>query len=128
MAEKKQKARYYGEKKIKRIVSNIAYFDDDTDKVLTDKQMEYLVTDEPKDLTAFRDLVFKNVVADMMEVLIRHNIRKGDLQPILNWIVGAYNQTFNKAVWKAFGTYDESEPVEYWPENVSILDIQRIIG
>lgn len=122
-----EKTKYFWQKAIERTVGNIIFFEDGTGKVLSDKQMEYLVTDEPKDLTQMRDLVLDNVIPDIMWVLIAHNIRKGDVQSVVNGILASYNQTFLKAVGKAFGTYEEWEPVESYPENISILDIERLI-
>ena len=123
----KKTIKYFGEKAIEKMVGNILFFEDKTEKVLSDKQMEYLVTDEPKDATQTRDLVLDNVIPDIMQILIQHNVKKGDIQSIVNGILASYNQTFLTAVWKAFGTYEEWKPVESYPENISIIDIERLI-
>jgi len=94
----KKTIKYFGEKAIEKMVGNILFFEDKTEKVLSDKQMEYLVTDEPKDATQTRDLVLDNVIPDIMQILIQHNVKKGDIQSIVNGILASYNQTFLTAV------------------------------
>jgi uncharacterized protein YejL (UPF0352 family) len=61
-----------------------------------------MVTEEPKDLTQERDIMLVNVVPDMISVLEKHDIRKGDLDIIVNTLVGTYNRTFMIAIGKKF--------------------------
>ena len=119
-----KKYKYFWEKKIDKIVSNIIFLEDGTEKVLSDKQLVYLITDEPKDATSFRDLVVDNVVPDCMKVIQEHNIRKWDFHAIITSMTWSYNDAFLKAIGKAFGTYEEWGHPESFPENVTIIDIQ----
>lgn len=67
---------YIGEQEIKGIEKNVVTFADDTTKEYTEKQLTYLVTEEPKDLSAVRDLMITNILPDMIKVLADHNVRK----------------------------------------------------
>lgn len=120
MTEKKI---YIGEKEIKNIEGNKVIFMDWTECEYTKKQLEYIITNEPKDDSEFRDLVIENVTKDVLAVIQEHNIRKGDLSPLLQCIVDSFNQNFFIAIGKAFGTYQEwLNPVVY-QENIRINDI-----
>lgn len=120
------KKQFFWGKEIEKIVTNIVKFTDGTEKVLSDKQLEYLITDEPIDETQLRDLVLDNVVWDMLKVLEDHNVIKWHIQAIITTLVGSYNQNFNKAVGKAFWTYEEGKHPESYPEQISYLDILRM--
>jgi len=93
---------------------------------LNETQSEYLLTDEPKDLTAMRDLLLDNIVPDILAVLMKHDIRKWDIGAVMNTVVATYNHTFNIAVGKAFGTFEEGKPHQQMPENIKMSDIVRI--
>jgi hypothetical protein len=67
---------YIGQKEVKNIENNIAYFTDDTSKEYTEKQLTYMVTDEPQDLTQQQLLVARKVAKEVLELLQAHNIRK----------------------------------------------------
>jgi len=43
---------------------------------LTERQFGYMVTDEAKDASEFRNLIVVTVVRDVMEILEKHDIRK----------------------------------------------------
>ena len=120
MTEKKI---YIGEKEIKNIEDNKVIFTDWTECEYTKKQLEYIITNEPMDDSEFRDLVIENVTKDVLAVIQEHNIRKGDLSPLLQCIVDSFNQNFFIAIGKAFGTYQEwLNPIVY-QENIRMNDI-----
>ena len=121
-------AQYIWEKEIINIIDGWAVFVDWTYGIYTEKQLSYIVTDEPKDPSAFNQLVLDNVIADMLQVLIAHNVRKWEIQGIITWLVGSYNQNFNIAVGKAFWTYEEWKYPEFFPENIRMSDIIRFKG
>lgn len=118
--------KYIWEKKIKSIEWNLVTFSDWQKKIYTPKQLEYIITTQPKDLTEFRNIVIDNVVVDFIEVMKKHDIKKWDIQAILNTVVWTYNRQFNIAVGKAFWTYEEWISSEYFPENIRISDIERV--
>jgi len=76
--------RYFIDKKIDSINWNIVNFEDWTTKYFTDKELSYLITEEPKDLTQIRDLMLDNVVPEIIKILNEHNVRKWDIQAIIN--------------------------------------------
>ena len=51
-------------------------FVDGTEKEFTPKQLEYVVTEDVKDLTQYRDLVTYNIADELIKVLKEHNMRK----------------------------------------------------
>lgn len=118
---------YIWEKEVKSIEWTLVTFVDETSQVFTERQLEYLVKDEEYDLTTERNLLLENIIPEIMEVLREHNVKKVDIQAILNWVVWEYNETFNIAVGKAFGTYEEWKHTAYFPENIRFSDIDRLL-
>lgn len=49
---------------------------DDTVAEFTPKQLEYVVTEEQRDLTQYRDLVTAKIADEIIEVMKSHNMRK----------------------------------------------------
>jgi hypothetical protein len=60
---------YIGEKEIQEVSWNIVKFIDWTEETFTDTQLEYVITDEQKDYTAFEDIVVKAITDDVHKVL-----------------------------------------------------------
>ena len=119
--------KYIWEKEVKTIQEdNIVVFADDTTKYFTDKELAYSLTDEPKDATAFRDLMLDTIVPKMLEVFDEYNIRKWDIQLVIQEIVSTYNNTFNIAVGKAFWTFEEWKHSDFFPEEIRISEIKTI--
>ena len=119
--------KYYGDSLIKEINGNTVILENGKEVYLNDTQLGYLVTDEPKDLTQLRWLMLDNVVPELFTVIEKHNIKKGDFQAILQSLVGGFNDAFNKAIGKAFGTYEEWLHPEYFIDNITVSDIQKFI-
>ena len=119
-------ALYIGEKEIKGIKGNIVTYKDDTTQTFTETQLQYIITKEPKDLTDFRDLVFKNVVGDMLDLLEKHDVKKWDLDSMWTMLIWSYNEAFAIAIGKAFWTYKEGIHSDYFMENIKMSDISRI--
>jgi hypothetical protein len=61
---------------VQSIEGTTVTFVDGTNAEFTAKQLEYIVTDEPKDLTQFRDLTNYRMVEEIIEVLKAHNMKK----------------------------------------------------
>jgi len=116
--------KYIGEKKVKGIEWNIVTFEDNSTKTLTDKQLTYMVTDEPKDLSAMRDLVIDNVSPEVFKVLEDHNIRYWDVDAILQSVLWWFHVAFWRAVWHKFGTFYEGWHIEDFKEDVDMALIK----
>lgn len=114
---------YIWEKEIKDVEGTKVTFVDGTECEYTKKQLEYMITKEPKDDTALREIVLENVAKDVLAVIQEHNIKKGDLSPLLQCIVDSFNQNFFIAVGKAFGTYQEWINPVFYQENIRMNDI-----
>lgn len=85
------------------------------------------ITNEPTD-----------IVAKVLEVIEEHNIRRGDLAAIMDTVsyrfklildttIKSYQEVFAKAVWKAFGTYKEWKPSDYFFEDIRVTDMKKLI-
>ena len=118
-------AQYIWEKEVLNVIDGGVVFVDGTHGIYTEKQLSYIVTDEPKDPSAFNQLVLNNVTADMFKILIDHDVRKWEIQGIVTSLVWSYNQNFNIAIGKAFWTYEEWKYPEFFPENIRMSDIIR---
>jgi len=105
---------------------NTVLFEDETTKYFSDKELSYLVTDEPKDLEQLRNLMLDAVIPKLLEVLEDYNIKKGYVQLLIQELVATYNNTFNIAVWKAFWTFEEWKHSAFFPEEIRISDIKKI--
>jgi len=114
------------EKEVLNIIEGGVVFVDWTPWVYTEKQLSYVVTDEPKDPSEFNQIILDNVIADMLGLLANHNVRKWEINGIITWLVASFNQNFNIAVGKAFWTYEEWKYPEFFPENIRMSDILRL--
>ena len=101
-------------------------FKDGTVENYTEKQLEYVCTEEAKDDTEFQNLVLEHVAADVLDVLQKHNIRKGDLSPVIETVVSSFNQNFLIAVGKAFGTYAKDKYPMQMQEDIRMEDIVQM--
>ena len=111
------------DREIETIDGTKVTFKDWTEATYTEKQLEYICTDEAKDDTEFQDLILEHVAADVLDVLQKHNIRKGELSPILETVVSSFNQNFLIAVGKAFGTYAKDKYPMQMQEDIRMEDI-----
>jgi len=73
---KKSNTLYIGQKEVKGLENNVVKFTDGTEKTYTEKQLKYLITPEPKDLTQLQELLIKAVVPEIMDLLEEHDIMK----------------------------------------------------
>lgn len=113
------------DKEIKEVNDNTITFVDGTEKEFTPKQMEYVMTEEPKDLTQFRNLCAENVANELIEVMKAHNIRKGDMDYIMNLMIASFNHHFYTALGKKFGTYNEAYKFtpQAFEESITMSDL-----
>jgi hypothetical protein len=122
---KKDTTLYIGQKEVKGLKDNVVTFADETEKTYTEKQLKYLITNEPKDLTQLQELLIKAIVPEIMDTLEEHDIMKWDFSAVMAAVASSYNETFYKAIWKAFGTYEEGIHHEYYSENIRVSDIKK---
>lgn len=118
--------KYIWEKEIKKINWNNVTFTDDIVKYYSDIELKHYVSDEPKDETAYREKVLDTVSSPICDILDKYNVRKGDLQAIIQQVISTYNHTFNIAVWQAFWTFEEWQHSSYFPENIRVSDIKKV--
>lgn len=67
---------YLGQLEVEKVEGNAVTLKDGTIKTLTDKQLQYMLTDEEKDLTASRNLMLDVCVADILKILEEHDVQK----------------------------------------------------
>ena len=117
---------YVGDKEVLKIQWNVVIYVDWSEEELTEKQLTYMVTKEPQDPTQMRDLMLKNVVPEVMDVLEAHNTRNGDFVAIVETIKASFDHTFQVAVWKAFWTYREWVHADYFQDDIRVSDLKRV--
>ena len=122
-----EKVQYYGNKKVVSIDGTKIILETDEVVQLTEKQMEYMLTDNELTDTEFRALHISKTVSDMFDVLDAHNLKKDDFQAMLTTLTGSYNHNFQKAVAKQFWTYNEELPIETCVGNIRMSDIANIL-
>lgn len=111
---------YIKENQIDRVEGSIVYFADGKQKEYTKRQLEYIITEEPKDETAFMELVIGVVMTEVQEVIDKgleemdtvgkvldilenHDVNQEQLQWVLDDIiwnrVKKHNDFMKSAVW-----------------------------
>lgn len=153
---KTTKPLYVWEREIKGISDNIIDFKDGPSETYTAKQLKYIITEEPKDLTQFNDLVILNVVNDVIEVIKssdindlmwtsgkildvyeEHDIKMNQidtigitiltkLKEVIQTVANSYMVSYKEAIWKAFWTYKEWTHYDYFIDNIKMSDIRRL--
>lgn len=118
---------YLWELEVTQVEGNGVTLSNGTTKTLTDRQLQYMLTDEPKDLTAERNLMLDNCVADILRVLEEHDVQKWDVDAIIQTIVGSYNENFLKATAIAFGVQGYSPASELCVRSIRMSDISRLL-
>lgn len=148
---------YIWSKEIKEINWNVVHFIDWSTKSYNNKQLSYIVTEDEKDLSTFTELVVENITNECMNWLVwkdlsdknevaktilnifeEHDISKWDvdrvlqeikqkLDEIVKTIASSYNETLQKAIWKAFWTFEENKHSVYFTQNIRVSDIKKYI-
>jgi len=121
-------ALYIGEKELKGVKKGVVTFVDGSQTTYTEKQLTYMVTKEPQDLTKQRDLMLMNVVPEVMDVFEQHDIRTGDLEAIIHVIRSTYDNTLQIAMGKAFGTYKDGTNPANFQDDIKVSDLKRVSG
>ena len=124
----KSTALYIGDKEIKWVKKGVVTYVDGSQETLTEKQLSYMVTKEPKDLTAMRDLLIDNVVPEILRLLEEHDVRKWDLWAILDTVISSFDYSYYTAMGKAFWTYKEWGYYESFRDDIRMSDIKRLLG
>lgn len=114
------------EREVEKIEGTKVVFKDGGEQEYNETQLKYIVTEEALDEWQFRNLVLENVATDVLAVLQKHNIRKGELQPVIETVVSSFNQNFLIAVWKAFGTYAKDKYPMQMQEDIRMEDIVQM--
>lgn len=115
---------YIWEKEISKIEANLVTFADWSEKSYTDRQLQYVISEEPRNPTDNQMEMLKNLVPEVIDVLKTHNIRKWDLRDVLETIVDTFNNSFNVAVAKSFGTYRDDQHIMNCVEDITMSDIE----
>ena len=67
---------FIGDKKIKDVQDTLVMFDDGSQEYYTEKQLEYIITKEPKDWSQFRELKIQKMAIAVLETFTEHDIEK----------------------------------------------------
>ena len=123
-------AQYIGEKEVVSIEDTIVtckdWEEEDTIE-LTPRQLQYMITDEPKDATAVREMIIVEFARDMLQIIEQHDVRKWDIDAILNVLVQSYNGFFNTAIGKAMWTYDETKHHSLYIDELRVSDLKKFV-
>lgn len=131
---------YIGTNEIVNIENTIVTFSNWTKEEYTDTQLSYLVTDEPKWPTQYRDLILEQVVPEITEIidnwtdeleiakdvmwaLEKHNLTNSELQSImpkiLNNRIWKHNEYLEKTVW--------TEVEKFKADTTKIKEVDKIL-
>jgi hypothetical protein len=96
----------------------------------------------PEILSAIQSLPITDtpteIVAKVLDLIEEHDIRRWDLAAImdtvsykfkliLDTVLKSYQELFSQAIWKAFWTYQEWRPSDYFFEDIKVSDIKKLI-
>ena len=116
---------YIWEKEVKEINDNKVLFIDGTEEEFTATQMKYVVTDEPKDPSAYTDMLVMHYADYCLEWLKMHDLPRGLINKALNLIVQSEEMKFATAIGKAFGTFKENMHPANFPESIKPSHIEK---
>ena len=123
-------AQYIGEKEVVSIEDTIVTckdWEEEETIELTPRQLQYMITDEPKDATAVREMIIVEFARDMLQIIEQHDVRKWDIDAILNVLVQSYNGFFNTAIGKAMWTYDETKHHSLYIDELRVSDLKKFV-
>lgn len=123
-------AQYIGEKEVVSIEDTIVTckdWEEEEEIELTPRQLQYMITDEPKDATAVREMIIVEFARDMLQIIEQHDVRKWDIDAILNVLVQSYNGFFNTAIGKAMWTYDETKHHSLYIDELRVSDLKKFV-
>lgn len=123
-------AQYIGEKEVVSIEDTIVTckdWEEEETIELTPRQLQYMITDEPKDATAVREMVIVEFARDMLQIIEQHDVCKWDIDAILNVLVQSYNGFFNTAIGKAMWTYDETKHHSLYIDELRVSDLKKFV-
>lgn len=121
---------YIGEKEVVSIEDTIVTckdWEEEETIELTPRQLQYMITDEPKDATAVREMIIVEFARDMLQIIEQHDVRKWDIDAILNVLVQSYNGFFNTAIGKAMWTYDEAKHHSLYIDELRVSDLKKFV-
>lgn len=110
---------------IKEIVDTKVTFIDGTEKEYTTTQLQYIATEESKDASALQEITIMNIADQILEVLKANNVRKGDMNQLINLIVHSFEMMFQVAIGKAFWTYDAGRHPTSCEEDIRMSDFSK---
>lgn len=122
---------YIWEKEVKDIDWCKVTFADGTEQVFPQKKtieidvLSYIVTKEPKDASKFQDLVRYKTTDDYLELAKAHDIRKGDVNAVMQLFAHSYDMQFQTAIGKAFGVYKEDTHPASFEEDIRMSDFLK---
>lgn len=87
--------------------------------------LDYIVTDEPKDASAFTNLCVARTALSCLEAWEAHDISKANTNRVLELLAHSYDMAFSTAIGKAFGTYEENSHPAAFPENIRMSDFKK---
>lgn len=82
---------YIGERKVDKLDWTTVLFADGGTKEYTTKQLQYVVTEEPKDLSDYRTLVMDNVMPEIRVALKSKDVQKQAVKIL--WIIESHDLT-----------------------------------
>lgn len=122
---------FIGEKEIKSIDGQLVTFVDGTVRAYPAKKtieidvMSYIVTEEPKDASAFVQLCVAKVAKDGLEVWRAHDVSKINTNRAIDLQTFMYDREFQIAVGKAFGTFETDKNPVGFEEEIRMSDFEK---
>jgi len=116
------------DKEVKMVKKNVVTYKDDSTETFPEKQLLYMITVKPNDLTAERDQLIKAITPEIMLLIEEYNIKQVDFGEILEAVKASYRYKLDIAVGKAFWTYSKDRSPADYRDNIRVEDLTRVTG
>lgn len=119
------KNQFIGEQLLKSVNGTTVIFDDWTiTEYKSERQLSYLISNEPRDATQLQNAIVREVAGDLMDIIFwNHDVRKWDIDPIIQTFIGSYDKHFMEWIGKKLGTYKDGRPYQFCIEDVRLSDL-----
>lgn len=117
--------KYIGEKLLKSVDGTLVTYDDwSTQQFKTERQLQYLISDEPRDESAISDTVVTEVVKDLMDIVLgNHDVKKSDIDRIIQYFATSYDREFAIRIAKKLWTYNEQRARQHYIGDIRLSDL-----
>ena len=112
---------YIGDREIEKIEGILVTFKEGESEEFSESMLERIVTDEPTDASALRDLRCHEVAANVISALLVNNIYLSELEYVMQLVVQSFSSNRGKVEDKLWGAEDLKQSVKQLDDHMTTL-------